>query len=583
MSPEPIPKRWHLASPAPPDHIARFPQLSPIIVQLLYNRGITDPAGVHTFLNSSDSTNPFELPGLPDAITRLRQALRAGEGIVVYGDFDTDGVTATALLVQTLRALGGRVKPYIPHRVDEGYGLHKPALTRIARLGARVVVTVDCGVRSVDEIQHANQLGLDVIITDHHSIGPTLPPACAVVNPKLPGTPAPAMNLAGVGVAFKLAQGLLRSHRQTPVTRSTVRLEEEDLLDLVALGTVADLAPLVGENRALVSRGLERLNRMERPGVEALCRWSGIGPGSVDTNTISYALAPRLNAAGRIAHAKIAYQLLETDYPAEAELRAQELDRLNRERRRWTAEAQERARELALARSDGGRLLFVAAPDFKSGIVGLVASRLVDEFYLPAVIAEISEPFSRGSARSIPEFHITHALDECADLLVRYGGHAAAAGFTVRTEDLEKLAEQLQQNAQQVLGDQELRPTLQIDAEIPLEQLSGPLHQTLQQLEPCGYANPAPLFLSRYVKLLYYKNVGADGQHLKMTLSNGRAVWEAIAFRQGNWAGRLPDVIDVVYHLETNEWNGERRLQLNIQDLRPAGQRANIHRDEVTV
>ena len=572
MSPEPIPKRWYLASPAPPEHMARFPQLSPIIVQLLYNRGITDPASVHTFLNGSNDTNPFKLPGLPDAITRLRQALRAGERIVVYGDFDTDGVTATALLVQTLRALGGRVKPYIPHRVDEGYGLHKSALTRIARLGASVVVTVDCGVRSVDEVQHANQLGLDMIITDHHSIGPTLPPAYAIVNPKLPGTPPPAMNLAGVGVAFKLAQGLLRSHQRTPVTRSTVRLNEEDLLDLVALGTVADLVPLVGENRSLVSRGLERLNRMERPGVEALCRWSSIGPGGVDVNAISYALAPRLNAAGRIAHAKIAYQLLETDYPAEAELRARELDRLNRERRQWTTEAHEQARELALARSNGGRLLFAAAPDFKSGIVGLVASRLVDEFYLPAVIAEIGEPFSRGSARSIPEFHITRALDKCADLLVRYGGHAAAAGFTVRTESLERLAEQLQHYALQALGDQELCPTLHIDAEIPLAQLSGPFHRILQQLEPCGYANPAPLFLSRNVKLLYHKNVGSDGQHLKLTVSDGQAVWDAIAFRQGHWAGRLPDAIDAVYHLEVNEWNGERRLQLNIQDLRPAGQ-----------
>ncbi|MBU0703331.1 MAG: DHH family phosphoesterase, partial [Chloroflexi bacterium] len=295
------PKRWQVAPPAPPSHIARLAHLHPIIVQVLYNRGITGPAETAAFLNGdSGEANPFDLPGMSTAVTRLRQALRADEPIAVYGDFDADGVTATALLVQALRALGGHVRPYIPHRVDEGYGLHEEALTELARDGARVVVTVDCGVRALDQVTHANRLGLDVIVTDHHSVGKQLPDAVAVIDPKRADSRYPFSELAGVGVAYKLAQALLRSHRQTPATPREVRLEENDLVDLVALGTVADLVPLIGENRSLVHRGLERLNRMERPGIEALCRQSKLEAGQVDTTAIGYTLGPRINAAGRM-------------------------------------------------------------------------------------------------------------------------------------------------------------------------------------------------------------------------------------------------------------------------------------------
>jgi single-stranded-DNA-specific exonuclease len=479
----PSPKRWQVTPPAPPSHIARFSHLHPITVQVLYNRGITDPASVTAFFNGeSGEANPFDLQGMPAAVTRLRQALRGGETIVVYGDFDADGVTATALLVQTLRALGGDVRPYIPHRVDEGYGLHKEALTQLARDGARVIVTVDCGVRSLEEIAHANQAGLDVIVTDHHSVGDKLPDAVAVIDPKRADSTYPFHELAGVGVAFKLAQALLRSHRQTLITRQAVRLEEEDLLDLVALGTITDLVPLLGENRTLVHKGLERINRRERPGIEALCRRSGLRNGQINATSIGYALGPRLNAAGRMGHAKTAYQLLTTQYPAEAERLAEALDRLNRKRRQLTLETQKQARELALATAGEAPLLFAAAPDFQAGIVGLAASRLVDEFYRPAVVVEVGKEFSRG------------------------------------------------------------------------------------------YANPHPLFLSRNVRVQNLRTVGADGRHLKLALSGGRTTWDAIAFRQGDWAGKLPDRVDIVYHLEINVWRDQRRLQLNVQDIRPAGQ-----------
>ncbi|MFQ6102433.1 MAG: single-stranded-DNA-specific exonuclease RecJ [Anaerolineae bacterium] len=566
------PKHWQVAPPAPPSHIARFPYLHPMIVQLLYNRGVIEPAEVTTFLSGEGGeANPFDLEEMHAAVTRLRQAVRAGEPIAVYGDFDADGVTATALLIQTLRALGGHVRPYIPHRVDEGYGLHEEALTELARDGTRVIVTVDCGVRAVEEVAHASRLGLDVIITDHHSVGDELPKAVAVIDPKRPDSRYPFGELAGAGIAYKLAQALLRSHHQTPVTGQEVRLEEEDLLDLVALGTITDLVPLLRENRTLVHRGLARINCMERLGVEALCRQAGLKPGQVDATAIGYILGPRLNAAGRLAHAKIAYQLLETKYPAEAERLAEELGRLNRERQQLTLETQEQARQLALDTAGEGPLLFAAAPDFLAGVVGLVASRLVDEFYRPAVVVEVGEEASRGSCRSIPEFHITAALDQCADLLIRHGGHAAAAGFTVPNEHLDELADRLRKLAAERLSGVELTPVLSVDAEVELSQMSWELQRELAQLEPCGYANPHPLFLSRNVHVQSQRAVGDGGKHLKLTLSDGQVTWDGIAFRQGEWAGKLPDRVDVVYHLEVNEWNDQRQLQLNIQDIRPAG------------
>lgn len=565
------PKRWLIAPPAPASHLARFPNMHPIMVQVLYNRGITDPAEAASFLKGEGGEgNPFSLFGVGEAVTRLRRAIRTGEPIAVYGDFDADGVTATALLVQTLRELGGNAYPYIPHRVDEGYGLNKEALTYLAQIGTRVVVTVDCGVRSLEEAVHAHRMGLELIVTDHHSVGTQLPEAVAVVNPRMPQHPYPFGELAGVGVAFKLAQGLLRSNARAPLKRGAVSLEEEDLLDLVALGTVADLAPLLGENRSLVHKGLALINRMERPGIEALCRQSGLRDGAVNTEAISYVLGPRLNAAGRMDHARIAYQLLETAYLTEAEMLAARLDHLNQQRRQLTLEMYKRARELALAEAGEAPLLFAAAPDFPAGIVGLVASKLTDEFYRPSIIVETGPEFSRGSARSIPEFHITEALDECADLLIRHGGHAAAAGFTIASHKLGELAERMRQMAAERLAGLELTPLLSIDAEVRLSQLSGELVRQLMLIEPCGCGNPRPLFLSRNVQLKGQRCVGGDGQHLRLTLFDDGVTWDGIAFKQGEWAGKLPDRVDIVYHVEVNEWNGEQRIQLNIRDIRPA-------------
>ncbi|MBC8262659.1 MAG: single-stranded-DNA-specific exonuclease RecJ [Anaerolineales bacterium] len=562
---------WQIAPPAPANHLARFPQLSPLIVQLLYNRGITAPLDVRDFLaGARPEDNPFRLKGMNEAVTRLRQAIRQGELVAIYGDFDADGVTATALLVETLSALGARVKPYIPHRVDEGYGLNTEALHQLASEGVKVVVTVDCGIRSIEEVNYGRKLGLDIIITDHHSVGEEVPPALAVINPKQPDCRYPFKDLAGVGVAFKLAQALLRANRQVPVAKGEVSVNEEDLLDLAALGTVADLAPLLGENRSLVKRGLERLNAAERLGLRAMIAQAGLKLGQIDAATIGFILGPRLNAAGRMDDAATSYELLTCRSPDQAANLAQELEELNRRRQRLTLEALERAQEQAPMADESQKLLFVAGEDFPSGIVGLVAGRLTEEFYRPSLVVELGPEESRGSARSIPEFNITAALDQCSGLLVKYGGHAAAAGFTVANDNLEALQERLKELAAEQLEGVELTPTLLIDAEVELSEMDWATQALLTQLEPCGYANPAPLLLSRRAIVRDARAVGTDGGHLKLSLSDGQARWGAIAFRQGQWAGQLPPHIDVVYSLEINEWRGEKQLQLNVKDLRPS-------------
>jgi len=570
-----VPKRWQLAPPAPPSHIAKFPHLSPITVQILYNRGVTTAAKVAAFLSEScpapgEEYSPFGLPDMPVAVSRLRRAIQEHEPVVVYGDFDVDGVTATVLVVQTLEELGGIVYHHIPNRVTEGYGLHKEALARLAHDGARVIITADCGVRAVAEVAYAKELGMDVIITDHHSVGPALPDAVAVIDPKRYDSTYPYTELAGVGVAFKLAHALLLENQRDPFADQPVRLAAEDLLDLVALGTVADIVPLRDENRWLVKRGLQVLNKMERPGIEALCSLTRLERGKVNTIAIGFALGPRINAAGRLGKADVARNLLATRYPAEAQQLAGELDRLNRERQLLTSEIEQKARALAGPEIGDSDLIFAAAPGLQPGIVGLAASRLSEEYYRPAVVVEIGKETSRGSARSIPEFHITHALDTCGEILIRHGGHAAAAGFTVANENLKKLEADLKNIAREELFGRELASSLILDIDIDLRGLTWELQRELSRLEPYGCENPAPLFRSRSVRVSSSRAVGSDGAHLKMQLDDGTQDWDAIAFRQGDWAGKLPNRIDIAYSFEVNEWNGRRSLQLNVQDIKPA-------------
>ena len=564
-------KRWIAAPLAPTEHLKRFPDIAPLVVQVLYNRGVTDPAEMAAFLQADrpvPTADLFRVAGMNRTVDRIRRAIKAHEPIAIYGDYDVDGVTATALLVQTLCAFGANVRPYIPRRADEGYGLNVDALQALKNDGVRVVITVDCGVRSLGEVAFAKSIGLDLIVSDHHMPLKELPDAYALINPKQPDCPYPFKELAGVGLAFKIAQALLIVNAKTDDDHVT--LTEDDLLDLVALGTVADLAPLLGENRLLVARGLRQLRFTQRPGLRTLIHISSVK--TIDTSAIGFALGPRLNAAGRLDHALNAYELLMTNDAATAERIALELDLRNRERQTLTRDLFEKAREIVLTQSDRAALLFAADPSFKAGVVGLVASRLTEDFYRPAVVIEQGPTESRGSCRSIPEFHITQALDECRELFIRHGGHAAAAGFTIETAKLDTLAQRLSAIAERELGGQELMPTLSIDAVLHLHRLKPELFHALQQLEPHGYANPQPMFASRGVSIVEMRTVGLDGAHLKLKVGDGGTIFDAIGFKFGPMAERLTrgDKIDIAYTFEENEWNGERRFQLNVKDIRYA-------------
>jgi single-stranded-DNA-specific exonuclease len=536
------------------------------MVQVLHNRGLREPRQVQDFLEGRwIEDDPFMLRDMDRAVDVVIRAIKRQEAIAIYGDFDTDGVTATALLVHALTGLGADVRSYIPNRRREGYGLNLDALRRLYQQDVRLVVTVDCGIRAIDEIDRARR-GLEFVVTDHHSVGPELPFASAVINPKRADCPYPFKKLAGVGVAFKLAQALIR---EAPACGIPVHVQERSLLDLAALGTVADMVPLVGENRQLVRQGLEVINQGRRLGVRALLQVARVRPGEVTASSIGFALGPRLNAAGRLGDASLSYELLIASDPAAANQLAAQLDERNRRRQEMTAQAYDLAEHLALTAGQDVPLLFAADKRFVSGIVGLVAGRLTEAYYRPAIVVETGEDLCRGSCRSIAEFHITHALDQCRDLLVRHGGHRAAAGFTVHRQNLDALMERLLDLARQSLDVQQLAPTLDIDASVPLAEMNPTTMEWIQKLEPCGQENPAPLFLSQGVQVTSTHAVGNNDQHLKLNLAVDGQERDAIAFRMGERASDLGDRVDVVYHLEVNDWNGE--LQLNVQDISPAG------------
>lgn len=555
--------RWKLPPRPPAEQLSRT-DLPPLLAQLLYNRGITDPAQIDPFLAADERllNDPFLLPDMEKAIARVYRALLSGETIAIYGDFDADGITATVLLAQGLSSLGGRATPYIPRRIEEGYGLNHAALQNLYEKGVSLVITVDCGISAAPEVERAQRMGLDIVITDHHSIPPKMPPAIAVVDPKRADSRYPFPKLAGVGVAFKLLQALFHSLGQD---RNT-----EAFLDLVALGTVADMEPLLSENRYLVKRGLEVLHNTNRLGLREMARCAGIPLSTIDPETISWVLGPRLNAAGRLDHAIIGYDLLLTESSEEAQRLASLLEMKNAERQRLTEAVLAKAREKLIAMGTDSPLLMVGAEDFPSGVVGVVASRLAEEFYRPAVVFELGQEWSRASARSIPEFDIIAALTDCSDLLSRFGGHPMAAGFTIATENLGRLQQRLLEIAANRLTALDLRPLIAIDAEIPLSSVKGRTFTMMQQLAPFGCANPYPTFTSRDVRVVDYRSVGANGEHLRLKLRDGDVTWHAIGFKLGNLIDEVAPHLDIVYNLEVDKWRGEEMLQLNVLDFASA-------------
>jgi single-stranded-DNA-specific exonuclease len=568
MAQAPPQKRWNISPILSPKVSNQLAGYHPVLQQILYNRGFSSLNDAHDYLEARRpaGTDPYQMLGIPEAVERINRAISHSEKIAVYGDYDVDGVTATALLTQVLISRSADVISYIPNRFDEGYGLNIEAIDHLSERGVRLIITVDCGIRSLMEADHAYELGMEMIISDHHHPAGSLPRAAAVINPKQSGDEYPQKDLAGVGLAYKLASALTSG-----ITPDNDISEIEPLLDLVALGTVADLAPLVGENRYMVRSGLEYLRRPQRQGILALMGVAGLKPDQIKASHIGFVLGPRLNAAGRMESALAALELLTTTNIKDAAWLAQKLDVQNRERQKETREIQERAEKIVLEHDPDAPLFFAADPDFNPGVVGLAASRLSDLYYRPAIVAHQGQEFTRGSCRSIPEFHITDALDQCADLLDHHGGHAAAAGFTVANDNLTELVRRMQEITANELSGLDLRPTLNADLEIPLADLKPDLLDYLNMLQPTGHGNRQAYFVSRELRPTAVRVIGRDRTHLKFNVTDGWITYDAIAFQQGYWQAEMPARIDIFYTFELNEYNGRSSLQLNVRDIKPSG------------
>lgn len=576
-----ISKKWDIAPPTEAALLKQFQGVSSILAQLLYNRGLQTPHDAAHFLYDQDvaaiAGDPRHMKDMPKAVSRIRKAIKAGEPIVIYGDFDADGVTSTTLMMEILTKLKANVRAYIPHRVDEGYGLNTPALQELAQQGAKLIITVDCGIRSVQEVEDAKAVGLDLIITDHHSVGPEIPDAYAVINPQQVDCPGDT-GLAGVGVAFMTARALLLDALERNGNKAQhakiYKTLLNNLLDLVAIGTVADIMPLNSIlNRAIVKQGLKVINNAQRQGVRALMDVAGLKRGAVTAMSIGFGLGPRLNAAGRLDSAMAAYHLLSAESDEDADQFAERLQELNTRRQALTRDSQARIRQALSEKQDleEAHLLFAIDDEVVPGIVGLVAGRLTEEFFRPTVVVERGEEECHASCRSIPSFNITEALDECADLLVRHGGHAMAAGLTVLPENLPILEERLLAKAHSQLAGMTLQPAITVDMELSLNQLTMELANELAILEPTGHANRQAIFMTRKLCVIEARTVGKTGDHLKLKLSDEREPpIDAIGFRLGAWLDQMPTYIDAVYHLEINEWMGRRNLQLNLIDIRVA-------------
>jgi single-stranded-DNA-specific exonuclease len=542
--------------------------ISPLIAKLLVNRGITkaDPAREFLSPDLSYLHAPRKMRGISEAIDRIKKAIADGERIWIYGDYDVDGITAVSLLISCLKHLGADVNYYIPNRLDEGYGLSKEGVADLESRGCRLMITVDCGIGAAEEVKMANEAGMDVIVTDHHEPRGELPPALVTLNPKLEECNYPFDGLSGVGVAFKLAQGLMGDENG----QDEAFLREQ--FDLVALGTIADVVPLIGENRVIARYGLEVLNKRERVGIKALCDVADIKEDAIIVWTVGFRLGPRINAAGRIDTAHCAVQLLTTDSYDEALEIAQKLDAANRERqnieRSIFSEAKEALKQVDLKREKG---LVVAKEGWHPGVVGIVASRLQEHFYRPAVVISLDGEEGRGSARSIPEFNIFHALTKCSHLLEGFGGHKAAAGLNISRDNIDRFRREFSQIVADTLEPDDLKPKVLIDAEASLMELSEDVVEQLDILEPYGLSNPRPLLsLTGLMVKGLPRTVGKNGSHLKMVLSDGRISVGTIGFGKGNIERELYDKgarIDLVCNPSINNWNGNKSVELRIEEI----------------
>ena len=564
-------RQWSVASPdgALRSDLERA-GLPPLLAAVLAARGIRSGGQARQLLSPGEEPllPPLQMLGMDRAAARVRLALERGERMAVYGDYDVDGITATCLLTEFLSGEGGDVLPYIPGRLEEGYGLNREAIASLARQGVTLVVTVDCGITAVDEVAFASQLGVDVVVTDHHTCKGTLPAAAAVVDPHQPGCPYPFKGLAGVGVALKLAMAVAGPERARQVWESSC--------DLAAIGTVADVMPMTGENRPIVSAGLARLNPSRRLGLERLISLSGQGDRPISSVSVGYTLAPRINASGRMGRAEVALELLMTRDPERAEALAQELCALNRERQAVEGEIFQQCVQ-RLGEAPQAEALVLAGRAWHQGVVGIVASRLAEKYARPCFMICLDQGMGKGSCRSWGGINLFELLEECAPLLESFGGHALAAGFTVREEHIPALAQALSRAVAERAQGAELPSVLEADGVVPPELLTVEEVSALDRLEPCGVGNPRPVLVLGGVQVHSMSQVGR-GRHLKLKLESRGILLDAIWFSaDGGELGLSPGCrVDAAFYPQVNEFRGQRSVQLQIIDLRPAPSRAEL-------
>ncbi len=538
-----------------------------VVAAILLNRGIKG-GDIRGFLTKSMNglKNPLAMTDMEKAADRIIQAVNNKEKIVIYGDYDVDGITSVSLLYSFLLSIGADAEYYIPDRYKEGYGVNITALNRLIIKGAKLLITVDCGITSVGEVEFANLQKLDVIITDHHTCKERLPNALAVVNPKRPESGDCFKELAGVGVAFKLALAV------TIKLGGSTRECFDKYVGLAAIGTVADVVPLLGENRIIVDRGLKMLAAVGIPGVNALIEKSGSGNQSFDSSMVSFLLSPRINAAGRILNAKRAVELLlapdiDTAYPI-----AEELNEANRERQRIEQKIFDEA--VYMIESDESfdkkRVIVLAKEDWHQGVIGIVASRILEKYYKPTILISFSGKIGKGSGRSTPGMNLFDALTYCEDTLIAYGGHAAAAGMSVNIDDIAVFTRRINEYAAEHIGSEQEVQTIDIDCGLRLSDVTVKNAKMLERLEPYGMANSKPVFAARHVKAANIQRIGADGSHLRAQLTDGRNSVSAIGFRMGDKYDELRQgaIVDAAFQMDINSYMGRETAQMVLKDIR---------------
>lgn len=569
-------KRWIIRryDLAAAERLAAALDCDPVIAALLVLRGVSDPEEAHRVLHPSldQLHDPQLMLGMDRAVARLMSAIARGERILIYGDYDVDGTTGTALLRRTFQMLGAQTHYYIPHRLSEGYGINREALERACAEGYKLLLSVDCGISSHEPLSWASAQGMEAIVTDHHlpDLGRGVPPAVAVLNPNQPGCPYPDKNLTGVGVAFKLAHALLRANGRA--SEEMIR----GFLKLVAIGTVADVAPLVGENRAIVALGLRDLPMAKNRGLRALMEVAGCYAGrGIKAYDIGFRIGPRINAAGRMDAARMVVQLFESEDDSQARKLAAVLDERNRERQRLQTELLKEALAEVEGSLHGSHVVVVAREGWHRGVIGLVASKLVELTGRPAIVISLEGEIGHGSARSIEEYHLHEGLSACAELLERFGGHRHAAGLQIRRESIAELRRRLNEHAASLLRPEDLTPALRIDMELPLGAATFDLARKLETLEPFGTGWRRPIFLTRGLEVDGEPRAFGN-EHLKFCVRDAdgarcTALWWRAAL-SGRRTPRAGEIIELVYSVELNLWQGLEELRLVVEDCRAMGE-----------